>query len=116
MLITRDDIDITILRTQGMIYQTLPNGYIGNLYSARMFNETHKDITLSLGIDEKEGSIEVLGKQPTINKESYAVLTFLIKKKSELITKRKSDIKVNFYINKIKIASKKTSFIGPVGS
>ncbi len=116
MLLTRDDVDITILRTQGMIYQTLPNGYIGNLYSARMFNETHKDITLSLRIDEKEGSIEVLGKQPTIKRESYAILTFLIKKKADLITKRRNDIKVDFYINNIKIASKKTSFIGPVGS
>jgi len=116
MLITRDDVDISILRTQGMIYQTLPDGYIGNLYTARMFNKTHKNITLTIGIDEKEGSIEVLGKQPTINRESYTILTFLIKKKGDLITKRRNDIKVDFYINNIKITSKKTSFIGPVGS
>jgi cytochrome c oxidase accessory protein FixG len=81
MLATRDAVDITILRTQGMIYQSLPNGYIGNLYSARMFNKTHKDIEVSLSIPEEEGSIEVIGKKPQITKESYTVITFLVKKK-----------------------------------
>jgi len=116
MLATRDIVDITILRTQGMIYQSLPNGYIGNLYSARMFNKTHKDIEVRLSIPEEEGSIEVIGKKPLITKESYTVITFLVKKKANLIKKRKSDVEIEVRAEGKKLSTKKTTFIGPISS
>lgn len=115
MLSTRDVVDITILRTQGMLYQKLQNGYISNLYSARMFNKTHKEITLRLSIPEEEGSIEIIGKQPVISAESYSILTLLVKKKASLIHKRKDEVKIDFYIGEKKLTTKKTTFIGPVG-
>jgi cytochrome c oxidase accessory protein FixG len=116
MLATRDAVDITILRTQGMIYQSLPNGYIGNLYSARMFNKTHKDIEVNLSIPEEEGSIEVIGKKPLITKESYTIITFLVKKKTNHIKKRKSDIEIEVRAEGKKLSTKKTTFIGPISS
>lgn len=114
MLATREIVDVTILRIQGMIYQKLPDGNIGNLYSARMFNKTHRDLQVGLSIDPKEGSIEVLGKQPLIAKESYAVITFLIKKKANNIKKRNNDIYINISVEGKNIGTKKTSFLGPI--
>ncbi|MFM1969856.1 MAG: cytochrome c oxidase accessory protein CcoG [Bacteroidota bacterium] len=116
MLATRDTVDITILRTQGMIYQTLPDGYIGNLYSARMFNKTHQDIEVSLSIPAAEGSIEIIGKKPLITKESYAVITFLVKKKANLIKKRKSEVEIEVRAAGKKLSTKETTFIGPISS
>lgn len=116
MLATRDAVDITILRTQGMIYQTLPDGYIGNLYSARMFNKTHQDIEVSLSIPAAEGSIEIIGKKPLITKESYAVITFLVKKKANLIKKRKSEVEIEVRAAGKKLSTKETTFIGPISS
>ncbi len=116
MLATRDTVDITILRTQGMIYQTLPDGYIGNLYSARMFNKTHQDIEVSLSIPTAEGSIEIIGKKPLITKESYAVITFLVKKKANLIKKRKSEVEIEVRAAGKKLSTKETTFIGPISS
>lgn len=115
MLITRDDVDITILRTQGMIYQALPDGYTGNLYTARMFNKTHEDIVLGMNTASGQGEIQILGKQPVVKKESYAIITFLIKKKTNTIDKRKTDINIDFYVDDKKITTKKTTFIGPMG-
>jgi cytochrome c oxidase accessory protein FixG len=114
MLLTRDSVDVTILRTQGMIYQELPGGYIGNLYSARMFNKTHRNITVNLVYEGSDGSIEIIGKQPFIEKESYAVITFLVKRKAELIQKRKTDLNIHISAEGKEIASKKTTFIGPI--
>ncbi|MEY3432644.1 MAG: cytochrome c oxidase accessory protein CcoG, partial [Bacteroidota bacterium] len=114
MLATRDDVDVTILRTQGMIYQSLPDGYIGNLYSARMFNKTHKDIPVQLEIPKEEGTLEIIGRQPVVAKESYAVVTFLIKRKSNEIKKRKIDIHLTIRGNNQEISNKKTTFIGPL--
>jgi len=114
MLSTRDAVDVTILRTQGMIYQELPGGYIGNLYSARMFNKTHRNITVDLVYEGTDGSVEIIGKQPFIEKESYAVITFLVKRKAELIQKRKTDLNIHISAEGKEIASKKTTFIGPI--
>lgn len=116
MLGTRDSVDITILRTQGMIYQELPGGFTGNLYSARMFNKTHRDILVELSIPAEEGSIEIIGKQPLIEKENYAVITFLVKRKNEKITQRKSNVTIEIRAEGKKIATQKTTFIGPIHS
>jgi cytochrome c oxidase accessory protein FixG len=116
MLATRDSVDITILRTQGMIYQQLPGGYIGNLYSARMFNKTHRDILVELSIPAEEGIIQIIGKQPLIEKENYTVITFLVRRKNEKITQRKSNLTIEIRAEGKKIATQKTTFIGPIHS
>jgi len=114
LLATRDDVDVTILRTQGMVYQNMPGGYIANLYSARMFNKTHKDIKINLSIPSQDGSIEIIGAPPVVAKENYAVVVFLIKKKASLIQKRNSTILIEVQLEGKKSITKKTSFIGPV--
>jgi cytochrome c oxidase accessory protein FixG len=114
LLATRDDIDVTILRTQGMVYQNMPGGYIANLYSARMFNKTHKDIKINLSIPPQDGSIEIIGAPPVVAKENYAVVVFLIKKKASLIKKRNSTILIEVQPEAQHSITKKTSFIGPV--
>jgi polyferredoxin len=114
LLATRDDVDVTILRTQGMVYQNMPGGYIANLYSARMFNKTHKDIKVKLSIPSQDGSIEIIGAPPLVAKENYAVVVFLIKKKASLIKKRNSTILIQVQPEGQQSITKKTSFIGPV--
>jgi cytochrome c oxidase accessory protein FixG len=116
MLATRDSVDITILRTQGMVYQQLPGEQTGNLYSARMFNKTHRDILVELSIPAEEGKIEIIGKQPLIEKESYAVITFLVKRNNKQITKRKSTVHIEIRAEGKTIATKQTTFIGPINS
>jgi cytochrome c oxidase accessory protein FixG len=114
MLATRDEIDITILRTQGMIYQKLPDGQIGNLYTARMYNKTHRDIKMKLSIPETDGDIEVIGESALIPKESYAVVTFIIKKRPTTIKKRNTKITIDLIAENEKTIKKTTNFIGPV--
>jgi len=99
-----------------MIYQELPGGYIGNLYSARMFNKTHRDIKVDLQYEGSDGIIEVIGKQPLIEKENYAVITFLIKRKSDAVKKRRTDLTIHVKAEGKQIATKKTTFIGPISN
>lgn len=116
LLATRNDVDVTILRTQGMVYQRMPGGFIGNLYSARMFNKTQEDIKVNLVIPQEDGAIEIIGNPPIIKKESYTVVMFIIRKKGNLIKKRNSTIAVEIKPEGKKSITKKTSFIGPVAS
>jgi len=116
LLATRDDVDITILRTQGMVYQRMPGGVIANLYSARMFNKTHEDIKVDFLIPQEEGTIEIIGNPPIIKKESYAVVMLIIRKKADQIIKRNSTIVIEIKPEGKKSIIKKTSFIGPLSS
>jgi cytochrome c oxidase accessory protein FixG len=41
-VITRSDLDVTILRGAGMLYQEQPGSYISNIYNAEFINKTDK--------------------------------------------------------------------------
>ena len=69
---------------------------------------------VQLEIPKEEGTLEIIGKQPVVAKESYAVVTFLIKRKSNVIKKRKIDIHLTIRGNNQEISNKKTTFIGPL--
>jgi len=46
LLISRTDLDATLMRTAGMTYTTLPDGRISNLYNLKLANKTHQDIPI----------------------------------------------------------------------
>lgn len=114
MLASRDDVDITILRTAGSVYQALPDGRIGNVYNAKMANKTHKDIPLTLQLEDIKGEIEVVGKDIIAPKEDYKITTFIIKVDPAEIKKRKTPIKLGVYQDGKKIRTVGTTFMGPV--
>jgi polyferredoxin len=114
MLASRDDVDITILRTSGSVYQQLPDGRVGNIYNAKLANKTHKDIPLTLKLENIKGEIEVIGKEIIVEKEGYKNATFIIKVNQKEIINRRTPINISFYENNKKIRTVSTTFIGPM--
>ncbi|MGL6269889.1 MAG: cytochrome c oxidase accessory protein CcoG, partial [Chitinophagaceae bacterium] len=114
MLASRDDVDITILRTSGSVYQTLPDGRIGNIYNAKLANKTHKDIPLTMTLENIKGEIEIIGKEILVEKEGYKNATFIIKVYPTEIKKRRTPINISIYQNNKKIRTLSTTFIGPM--
>ncbi len=114
MLASRDDVDVTILRTSGSVYQTLPDGRIGNIYNAKLANKTHEDIPLTLKLENIKGEIEVIGKDILVQKEDYKNATFIIKVEPKEIKNRRTPINISIYQDNIKIRTVSTTFIGPM--
>ena len=114
MLASRDDVDVTILRTSGSVYQTLPDGKIGNIYNAKLANKTHEDIPLTLKLENIQGEIEVIGKNILVEKEGYKNATFIIKVDPKEIKNRRTPINISIYQNNQKIRTVSTTFIGPM--
>lgn len=114
LLVTRRDIDTTILRTPGMLFQEQPNNMISNLYNIRFINKTHKNVPITLKLESGTGEIKMVGKEVVINKESKAESEFFIFLPKNEITERKTKIKVDVYAGNKKIQSIKTSFLGPI--
>jgi polyferredoxin len=112
LLVTRKDIDATVMRTPGMLYQQ-DSGYISNLYNIKLINKTHHDIPVQVKLESAEGIIRVVGKELTVNAASEAAGTFFIVLPQSAAGQRKTTLKLALYAGERKIKSISTSFLGP---
>jgi cytochrome c oxidase accessory protein FixG len=113
LLASRDDVDATILRTPGQIFQTLPDGRVSNLYNIILANKTREDIPLTLKLENVKGEITIIGKNLVVLKESYSQTPFFVKLDRREIIRRKTPIEIGVYEGGKKIKTAKTTFLGP---
>jgi cytochrome c oxidase accessory protein FixG len=116
MLVTRDDVDVTILRASGAIYQTLPDGRLGNVYNIKMANKTRNEIPITLKLENVQGEIEIVGEQFKVPGEGYRSQPFIVKIDPSMLRKRKTELKIGVYEGKKKLRTAETTFIGPGGN
>jgi cytochrome c oxidase accessory protein FixG len=114
LLATRKDVDTTILRTPGMLFQKQDNNMISNLYNIRLINKTRKDMPVTLKLASEDGIIKMIGKDITILKESKTESEFFILLPKEKIKGRKTVLFVDVYSGEKKLESVKTTFLGPI--
>jgi cytochrome c oxidase accessory protein FixG len=114
ILLTRKDIDVTVIRTAGMLYQERGTDSLSNLYNIKLINKTTKDLSVEIQLQDKTGRIQMAGK-PTIQikEEGQAAGTFFIVLPKSVIQQRKTEIKLLLYSNGEKLFTTNTSFLGP---
>jgi cytochrome c oxidase accessory protein FixG len=117
LLATRADIDATVMRTPGMLFQERGTDSISNLYNIKMVNKTTADIQLAVRLEDMPGKIEVIGK-PTIHvlKEGQGSGSFFVVLPKNIIRERKTKIRLAFYEGNRKIATSSSSFLGPLAN
>jgi cytochrome c oxidase accessory protein FixG len=113
LLVSRKDVDATILRAPGQIFQTLPDGRLSNLYNIKLANKTRKDVPLTLKLENIKGEINIIGDNLTVPKESYFQKPFFVKINRNEIVRRKTPIKIGVYENGKRIEVTETTFLGP---
>lgn len=113
LLVSRKDVDATILRAPGQIFQTLPDGRLSNLYNIKLANKTRKDVPLTLKLEDIKGEINIIGDNLTVPKESYFQKPFFVKINRSEIVRRKTPIKIGVYENGKRIEVTETTFLGP---
>jgi cytochrome c oxidase accessory protein FixG len=114
LLVSRNDLDATLMRTAGMTFSSLPDGRIANLYSLKLANKTHKDIPFVLKLENMPGEIAIVGSSSlTVKKESYSNLQFFVKLNRNDVINWKTEIKIGMYENDRKIKTIRAKFIGP---
>lgn len=114
ILLTRKDVDATVIRTAGMLYQERGTDSISNLYNIRMVNKTTQDLNIEVRLVDAPGRIQMAG-NPIIKmaKEAQAAGTFFVVLPKENIKQRKTIIKLAIFENGKEIATTKTNFLGP---
>lgn len=113
LLFTRKDIDVTVIRTPGQLYQDRGKDSISNLYNIKVANKTTNEIPLIIKLENEEGSVEIVGKPyVTIAKEGQGSGTFFVILPKKNIKTTKNKIVLGLYEGKKKIMDVETSFLG----
>ena len=114
-LITRSDVETTILKVPGTLYQREP-GLITNLYNVEFVNKTFEELQLQIKVESPAfASIQkVDGKSITVPAEGLTKSVYFIKIPQEHVTKARTVVLLGVYHNGELIETVKAKFIGPV--
>ncbi|MCE7993374.1 MAG: cytochrome c oxidase accessory protein CcoG [Roseivirga sp.] len=112
----RADVEATVLRVPGMLYQRVDDDQIQNLYNVQFINKTTEPIELTLKVLNLEGtSLEKVGGPEILvpaKGKLDAVFTFLIPE--DQLTGAKTRVKLGLYNGDVLIDEIKTNFLGPI--
>ncbi len=115
LLMSRKDIDATIMRTPGILFQLRGKDSISNLYNIKVANKTMNNVPLTIRLENGKGIVEVIGKSYiSVAKEGQGSGSFFIVLPNTTIQERKTEIVLGLYENNTKITTIKTNFLGPV--
>ena len=115
LLMTRKDVDATIMRTPGMLFQEVGKDSISNLYNIKIANKTIKAIPLTLRMEDGQGLVKIIGS--TIipaKKEDESAGNFFVIIPKDALHNRKTKIKIGLYQGKNRIDVISTNFLGPI--
>ncbi|SMD31965.1 cytochrome c oxidase accessory protein FixG [Reichenbachiella faecimaris] len=116
MLVSRSDVEITVLKVPGTLYQKTDDGQISNLYNIQFINKTFEEMELELKVLNLEGAhIDRVGTQKIIipANDKYEGV-FFIKMPTSNISQTKSSVDIGVFKNGEMIEEIDTKFLGPV--
>ena len=114
LLFIRTDVEATILRLPGQLYQH-KGDKISNIYTFRIINKTNTDFDdIHFKLHDKLGIIKVVGKNDfKVLKQGMAEGTLFIEIDQYLLNSDRTKIKIDVYNNNNKIESTTTNFLSP---
>jgi cytochrome c oxidase accessory protein FixG len=114
LLISRSDLDVTVFRASGQLFQEKNDSLITNLYTVSVINKTHSNVPVTFRIESGDGTIQMIGKNLVVPAESKGETTFFIIRERENIRERKTKIKISAWCGNTKLQTVSTTFLGPV--
>ena len=92
----RTDIEATILRAKGSMYQEYDSTHYSNIYMIQVINKTRNALPVELKLDEPQGEIKLIGDPLVVQRGAVGELQFLVLiKKSDL---KASNTKLEFNV------------------
>ncbi len=114
LLALRSDVETSMLRTPGIMYQDMPDGRVGNLYNIKMINKTNREINVELRSLTEEAELQLVGKSLLIPAQGTAETAAFIVLDRVAITKTKTKIRLGVYADQKELETLTTTFVGPV--
>ncbi len=113
-LMTRSEIDVTILRSPGMFYQEQQNDQVSNLYDMKVLNKTFVQRDIQVKLLNIKGEIKILGDNKSVPPQEAALTKMFVMLDKKSITAMNTPLLFAVYSNGKEIQRISTSFLGPV--
>jgi cytochrome c oxidase accessory protein FixG len=109
----RTDVETTILRMSGSLFQEYDSLHYSNIYTIEVVNKTRKEIPITLELDEPTGEIKMMGESLQVKKGEVGRASFLVVVRKDSIHSQKMEVEFKVMSGEREIEEVKSSFIGP---
>ncbi len=115
MLFLRNDVEASILRLPGQLYEHKENNVISNVYTYKVINKTTKDIEeVSYKILSHKGKIKLVSNHSfTVPKQGLAEGTLFIELNAAVLKDDNIDIEIGVFSGDRLLETTVTNFLGP---
>ncbi len=112
-LFSRPDVETTILRTPGLLFQENADNTISNVYNIKIVNKTHDEIPLEIRILSHKGEIKMAGSTMDVKDQAMFESTFILFIPKDELKSDKTEVEFGIYSNNELIETYKTTFVSP---
>ncbi|MFD0795595.1 cytochrome c oxidase accessory protein CcoG [Mucilaginibacter litoreus] len=115
-IFSRSELDMTVMRSAGILYQEQPGGYISNIYNAEIINKSDQAKNIVIRATDPAIRIKYIQAPGKIDKGGSVKTVFFVMLPGTAIQTPKTDIKLQLITNGRVMETVSTSFIGPVNN
>jgi cytochrome c oxidase accessory protein FixG len=115
-IFSRKDMDITVMRGAGMLYQEQPNGYISNIYNADITNKANWSRSVTLKPEDPDVKIKYIQAPGIVAKGSDVKTVFFVFIPANKLQSLKTDVRLQLISGNKIIQTVTTTFVGPVNN
>ena len=108
----RSDMEVTILRAPGPLYQQVDENTVSNLYTYQIINKTNKDLPLTLKVEGDKGVVKLVGNEDGLSIEKQGIINgaFFLEMPITELNGRKNKVYVEVWSNGERVDGMKTNF------
>lgn len=113
LVVTRSDIDATLLRARGTLFQQMEDGHYSNLYLLKVTNKSNTPIDVTARLERPEGELTVAGGVLHVPAADQMETSVIVELPPEALSGRKTPIEVSLYDGERKLRRLRAEFLGP---
>jgi cytochrome c oxidase accessory protein FixG len=113
LLLSRSDVQVTVLRAQGALFQKMPDGHYSNLYTVRVRNKTGHEIPVELKLENLAGDVQIMGRALRVPAQNQVETPVLINLDPSVMQSGTTPLVIGAYSAGRRLQVVRTAFIGP---
>jgi cytochrome c oxidase accessory protein FixG len=113
MVFTRADVEVTLLRAPGALFQQMPDGRFSNLYTIKAVNKTSRETPVELRLEQPAGDLRVMGRELVVPPQKLAEASVLIELEPAAMKSGTTPLVIGVYLEGARVQTVKTAFVGP---
>lgn len=114
MLINRTPVELSILRTPGLLFQEQPDNKVSNIYDLKIINKTFDYLPVHLELQNMNGEIHLIGNELNVKPQGITEAKFLVILPINKLKGMKTPLQIAVKSNDKVLDVIQTSFLGKV--